>query len=78
MCSRWGYSGIVRTRVRQYARCLHTIHYGSKGAHVVLRRFDESIEVRVEDEPVDSQAPGTPRAFLWRGRVYAVRGIDGH
>ena len=44
----------------------------------MLRRFDEPIEVRVEDEPVDGQAPGTPRAFLWRGRVYAVRGIDGH
>lgn len=46
---------------------------GSEGAHVVVRRFDEPIEVRLEGEPSAS-----PAAFLWRGRIYAVRAVDGH
>ena len=44
----------------------------------MLRRFDEPIEVRVEDEPVDGQAPEHRGPSSGAVGVYAVRGIDGH
>ncbi len=36
----------------------------------MVRRVDEPVHVRVGEQ--------APEAFLWRGRLYAVRGIDAH
>jgi hypothetical protein len=39
----------------------------------MARQYDEDIDVR--ETP---GLPGTPEAFLWRGRLYLVRGVLGH
>lgn len=52
----------------------------------MVRRFDEPIQVQVHAQVADASsgsapsgsAPsGSPSAFVWRGKVYAVRAIDG-
>jgi hypothetical protein len=40
----------------------------------MVRRYEESIEVRAGAGVQDSQ----PSAFLWRGRLYVVRDVIGH
>ncbi len=43
----------------------------------MVRRYDEPVEVRTVQE--SGAGPiGAPSAFLWRGRLYAVRAVDGH
>lgn len=47
----------------------------------MVRRFDEPIEVRpVRDveEGLPGLVPGSPSAFLWRGRLYAVSAVQSH
>lgn len=46
-----------------------------------MRRFSDSVQVRVrrreqerEKGPVSSAGPA-PEAFIWRGRLYVVRGV---
>jgi hypothetical protein len=43
----------------------------------MVRRYQESIEVRAGDGVADAQDP-QPSAFLWRGRLYVVRDVIGH
>ena len=41
----------------------------------MVRRYEESIEVRSGDTDVRDPSPS---AFLWRGRLYIVRDVIGH
>jgi hypothetical protein len=50
-----------------------------RGGHVVVRRYEEPVEVRVE-----ATLPGAdgmlalrprPRAFVWRGRILVIRDV---
>jgi hypothetical protein len=43
----------------------------------VVRRYDEPVEVRLADGPVDGSGPvGAPAAFRWRGRRYRVGAVQ--
>jgi hypothetical protein len=42
----------------------------------VVRRYDEPIEVRAAGGSVGEAGP--PDAFIWRGRLYAVRAVLDH
>lgn len=42
----------------------------------MVRRFDEPIQVQVAESAGGVAASADPAAFLWRGRVYAVREVD--
>jgi len=53
----------------------------------VVRRFSDSVQVRVREQEqsgVSRQPPGgeasgvPPEAFIWRGRLYVVRGVLAH
>jgi len=44
----------------------------------MVRRYEESIEVREGESGVDLVPNPSPSAFLWRGRLYIVRDVIGH
>ncbi len=43
----------------------------------MVRRIDEPIEVRLA-APRTRGPEGSPAAFRWRGRAYAVTAVEGH
>ncbi|MBC9823624.1 DUF6504 family protein [Terrabacter sp. MAHUQ-38] len=40
----------------------------------MVRRFSDSVQVRVREREQSAAGP-PPEAFIWRGRLYVVRGI---
>ena len=42
----------------------------------MVRRYDEPIDVQARPGAPDE--PGEPTAFVWRGRLYVVRGVLAH
>jgi hypothetical protein len=42
----------------------------------MVRRYDEPIDVQARPGAPDE--PGEPTAFIWRGRLYVVRGVLAH
>jgi hypothetical protein len=45
---------------------------------VVVRRYDELIEVRTAPVGGADEGPGAPVAFVWRDRLYVVRSVVSH
>ena len=42
----------------------------------MVRRYDDPVEVQAAD--ADGSGGSEPASFLWRGRLYVVRGVLGH
>lgn len=42
-----------------------------------MRRYDEPVQVQTVAAPAPGCSDSAPRAFLWRGRVYAVQEVHG-
>lgn len=40
----------------------------------MVRRFSDSVQVRVRERE-QSEVSARPEAFIWRGRLYVVRGV---
>ncbi|GAA2746577.1 hypothetical protein GCM10009868_32590 [Terrabacter aerolatus] len=40
----------------------------------MVRRFSDSVQVRVHERE-QSEVSARPEAFIWRGRLYVVRGV---
>ena len=43
-----------------------------------MRRYDESIAVEGASQGTSEGRTGEPARFLWRGRLYVVRGVLAH
>ena len=44
----------------------------------MVRRYADPVQVRRGDESCPGAGDGAPVTFLWRGRLYVVRGVLGH